>query len=243
MVGVVREMSYETFLKDKRVIFVGACPNIKGMGKGKEIDSYDIVVRTNGSINLIEGDDFVKDYGKKCDVLYVNNQFYRNMSPLPVTDYMRKGVKWMCFKGLNPKDRLRFQKRMQGVRSIKREILEVVKTVPTATMGSFLMLDILRREPKEFFFTGMDFFASRKPEFEHDVYKEYVDGYLPDKIREQGNEINVGKTEDAHDFHGNAKFMYDLFREYDCFKTEDFIFELLEKIMSGEIKQGDVSYG
>lgn len=233
---------FKRLIKGKRVVFVGACPNIKNKKLGDFIDSFDTVVRTNGSITLIENSAFQRDYGARIDILYTNNQFYREMRPLPLNEYRKKGVQVMCMKRIMKRDELYYPKVMP-YRMLHEVIKAVARDLPTATMGAFIYTDILAKGPKEFHLMGVDFFASRKPKFEHDCYKEYVDGYLPDKIRAQGNRINVGKNEDAHDFIGNAKYQWDLYQKYKgIFTMPQQSEDLLRGIVEGRIKQGTVKW-
>ena len=51
------------FLKDKRVAFVGPAPYLSGLKKGSLIDSYDVVVRIQHTIDSEE------DYGSRTDIV------------------------------------------------------------------------------------------------------------------------------------------------------------------------------
>jgi len=62
------DASYNEFLKDKRVIIVGPSPSLEGLGKGEEIDSYDIVVRINKAFPVEEG--VQSDIGSRTDIHY-----------------------------------------------------------------------------------------------------------------------------------------------------------------------------
>jgi hypothetical protein len=233
---------FKRLIKGKRVVFVGACPNLKNKKMGDLIDSFDTVVRTNGSITLIENAVFARDYGKRIDILYTNNQFYREMRPLPLNEYRRKGVQVMCMKRIMKRDELYYPK-VIPYRMIHDTIRAVAKGLPSATMGAFIYTDILAKGPAELHIMGVDFFVSRKPKFEHDCYREYVDGYLPDRIREQGNRINVGKKEDAHNFLGNAKYQFELFNQYKgIVQMPQQQWDLLHGIVEGRIKQGDIQW-
>lgn len=232
------EYPYKRLIEGKRVCFVGACPNLVGTGYGEIIDSYDTVIRSNNSIALIESESFQRDYGVKCDVLYINRQYYRETRPLPIIEYKKKGVKYLCVKGIAGRDERKWSFDM-NIRKLNRVISDICEVLPSATMGSILATDILRLRPKEFHMCGVDFFASRKKVFEHDVYREYLPGYLTDKIREQGNRINVGKTRDAHGFYENADYLKQLYDKYPAFTLPDYLEELLNKIVNREIDQGD----
>ena len=233
-------MGYKEYITGKRICFVGACPNIKGKGLGKIIDGYDIVVKSGHSWSFNQPDYF-KDYGRRCDVIYVNRQYYREMKPFPINEMKAKGITWLCLKGISDDDLKRFDPIVR-TRTIREIFLEVNRVLKSASMGNYIIYDLLKWEPAELYMTGIDFFASKNPAFVHDNYQEYLDGYLPPRIREQGNIINVGKMEDGHDFLGNAKYFYNLFRQHRNFKSDDFILDLLHGIVEGKIRQGDIKW-
>ena len=233
-------MNYSRYISNKRVVFVGACPNLKGKGLGNKIDSYDVVIRSNHSWSF-GSEDYKKDYGTKCDVLYINRQYYREMSPFPIEIMKKRGIKWLCMKGYSPSDYMIFSKYF-FVRHIKEIINIVNKEVKGATMGSYILSDLLSCEPKEIYFTGIDFFASKSPKFVHNNYREYIEGYLPHKIVKQGNRINANKIEDGHNFNDNARFFKKLFNENKHLKTDNFIMEVLNNIVTGKIKQGQITW-
>jgi hypothetical protein len=229
-------MNFSDYIKNKRVAFVGGGAILIDRKMGEFIDSFDVVVRTNGSSTLIENPSFVKDYGQRMDVLYTNNQFYREMSPLPIHDYVKKGVKYLRMKTCKAKDLDNFNNTINTV--VITEIMKKVnKYCPSSTMGAYIFTDILNCEPKQLYITGIDFFASKKEVFEHDNYQEYFPGYLPDKIRIQGNAINKGKTEDGHSFKGNAGYIHKLWKDHDNMVFPNFIENILIGIIEGRIKQ------
>jgi hypothetical protein len=234
------EAIYRRTIENKKVCFVGACPNIIDKNLGNKIDNYDIVVRTNHFWKPFKNE-YLKDYGRRCDILYVNNQYYREMRPLPTTEMKIRGISWLCMKGVKPKDFRRYSKDL-FVRTYLNTIKRVCKFVPSASAGSLICEDILQYNPKELYITGIDFFASRKPVFEIDNYQEYIEGYLPRKIQLKGNILNKNKKSDGHDFLGNAKYIYSLFLKNQNFKTDSFIYALLKKIVNKEIQQGEVSW-
>ena len=233
-------MKFINFIQGKKVIFVGACPNLIGKNQGKFIDSFDVVVKSGHSWSFTK-EEYTKDYGSRCDMVYCNRQYYREMKPFPIEDMKNRGVKFLGLKGSSPEDFINFNK-VIPTRLLKEVYEYVNKSLKSASMGNYIIYDLLMQKPKELYLTGLDFFASKKSEFEHDNYQEYLDGYLPDKIRKQGNIINVGKKADGHDFLGNAKFFYNLFLTSPELKTDNYIYELLENIVSEKVKQGDIRW-
>lgn len=228
-------MNYPEYIKNKRVCFVGASPILKGRKTGQEIDNFDVVVRTNGSIELLKNADFVRDYGGKIDVLYTNNQYYRETT-FPISQYIKQGVKYLRMKTCKPKD-LELYNKYFNTRIIKSTMEQVNQVNPSATMGAYILTDILKHNPKQLYVTGIDFFASKKAIFEHDNYQEYFEGYLPDVIRIQGNVINKGKTADGHSFQGNANYIYNLWKNNDNMVFPNYIENILLGIIEGRIKQ------
>lgn len=65
--------------KGKTVAFVGLAPNILGKGLGPEIDSHDLVYRTN--IFPVE---HPEDYGTRCDIISLISEFHHKIDELGV---------------------------------------------------------------------------------------------------------------------------------------------------------------
>lgn len=233
-------MNFEEFLKGKKVVFVGACPNIIGKGMGSFIDKFDVVVKSGHSW-WFDSPEYKRDYGSRCDIVYVNRQYYREMKPFPIMEMKDWKVKWVCLKGCTDQDLLAFNQVIRA-RKLSTALKKVNQELRSASMGNFIMRDLLDCEPSELYLTGMDFFVSKNPEFIHDNYQEYLDGYLPPKIRNQGNLINIGKKADGHDFYGNAKWFYELFLTNKNLKTDNFIMDVLKGIVDRKINQGEIKW-
>ena len=62
----VRDERLASYLKNKRVAYVGPSPENTGTGYGDLIDSHDVVVRAG---DFLRGDGCEKDYGSRTDVL------------------------------------------------------------------------------------------------------------------------------------------------------------------------------
>jgi len=233
-----QKKKYKEFIQGKKVCFVGTGSFNIGSNLGKFIDSFDVVARTNNSIELVKQKAFQVDYGKKLNVLYINNQFKRNTPDL-VNHSGLSSLDWLCTKSMSDDDFELYNYKVD-TRSIGMVINRIMKTCRTSTMGNFLWQDILDCDPEIFFIFGVDFFANRKAKFDiNDNYPEYYPGYLTPAIMDEGNRVNVGKIEDAHNFLENAKYTDFLRKQYKNFCMEKSIHDLLDGILAGKVNQRD----
>lgn len=69
----------KSVFEGRTVAFVGLAPHLIGKGLGAEIDSHDLVYRTN-----IFPVSYPEDYGAKCDVISLVSEFYHKIDTLPV---------------------------------------------------------------------------------------------------------------------------------------------------------------
>lgn len=234
---MISEDKFKEYIKNKRVVFVGPSPNLIGKEQGEFIDGFDVVIRTNGAINFLNEQKYIKDYGKRCDILYINNQWHRNNRPIPVSEYRRKGVKVLCFKFINEVSSGRYSKFLH-VRNIKKIIRRVSQSVPSSSMGNFIWADILDKGPSELYVLGVDFFSSRSmKDNKLGIHHEYIRGYLMPNILAEMEKLDKNKTKDGHDFLQNAQYTQMLYKKYNNMKFPDYLKELLEGIVDGKIKQ------
>lgn len=69
---IKNEKAYRKYLKNKKIIIVGPAENLEGKKMGKEIDSYDIIVRLNNSYSIYYNHCKIiaRDVGSRTDILY-----------------------------------------------------------------------------------------------------------------------------------------------------------------------------
>ena len=83
------------YLKDKTVIVVGPSPYLQGLGKGKEIDDFDIVVRLNKGWNVSK--ELQADYGKKTTMRYhCMMEHESNGGKYNIKEMKEQGVEWLA---------------------------------------------------------------------------------------------------------------------------------------------------
>lgn len=181
-------------IEGKTVVFVGAGAINKSKGYGEWIDSFDVVIKTNGSLFLQAYDDFRRDFGSRIDLLYVNSQFIREMHPLDKKYMKSVGIRGMGFKtGITNK--AKYYQDTFYVRSFggaNKEVLKMVGKDGFMT-GSLIYQDVVQFKPDYFYATGIDFAYQKPREFKPNDFSEYVSGYLPEKIIKQSNEKRKGK--------------------------------------------------
>lgn len=219
-------MDFKKLIENKRVVFVGPATNLLNKNRGREIDKYDIIIKTNGALKL-NSIAYYRDYGSRIDVLYVNNQYYRTQKN-NLWHLKKYGIKFLRGKSFKYQDRIKFD---IPSGSIINAMAEVNKTVKSALMGCYIIQDILMQNPKEFFVTGIDFFNTKNQVFVENDYREYIPGYLPQKIILEGNRINKGKTKDFHDPKSNTEFIYKKWIDKQIILSE-FIVKTMLKVLN-----------
>jgi len=186
----------------KRVVFVGPSPCIQDQNLGKWIDSFDIVVRTNGSIFLLEDEKYRQDYGSKCSVLFLNNQFQRSVTNINIEKLKKRGLeKIYCKKFVFP---LYHSIINRGVPIEELGVSPNIQKIRGPFMGTIIIDFIASNAPKEFHITGIDFYSDRK--------QIYYPGYLP-KLK--GIVVKKEKTDRSvkqpiHDNYANNLYIHDL---------------------------------
>lgn len=193
----IRDIFYQ-----KRVAIVGPAAYLTGMGNGKLIDDYDIIVRPNYfSLPLT----MHKDYGSRTDVMYHNmasyylpgliehidnNQRDFESLKLVIGSAIKAGPQdnnWTSWPNHHISecatnfDKLKISSVLYwwiGVSNYKLTFQEIGGCEPYTGISSILITTLC--QPAEIYLTGFDF---------HTGSKLYVDGYLAsmDKNQEQTN--------------------------------------------------------
>jgi hypothetical protein len=85
---------YQEYLKNKNVIIVGPAAYLKDFENGSFIDSFDVVVRINRGIELLDLNS--KNLGTKTDILYnCLIETPENGGELNIELFKKKNVKWI----------------------------------------------------------------------------------------------------------------------------------------------------
>lgn len=214
-------MSFSELISGKKVIFVGPSPNLIGKGKGRTIDKFDVVVRTNGAFPV---DPYmVGDYGQRCEILYINVSFSRVMYPLPAKIYKKLGLKWLVFKAID-KDILSEYEKIIPSRIVPDGLVKWQYATPVM-MGVIILRDLLAYKPSRLHLKGIDFFTAKNA---------YYRGYIPSKIAtivSERTKKNLGHNAIVHDLKANAQEMKKIILENRRIITiDESVREAMEKI-------------
>jgi len=85
----------------KSIALVGPAKSYEGSGFGKQIDSYDLVVRVNSG--AFPDPNFWKDYGQRVDILFAN-LIELNVRMLRDNQGSWKNIKWLVNLGNDERD-------------------------------------------------------------------------------------------------------------------------------------------
>jgi hypothetical protein len=204
MVGTYRE-----YLKDTRVILVCPSPSVKN--KKEFIDSFDIVVRVNSSVPVVEEKKI--DIGTRCDILYhvLSNAHYLtpNNPTFDIIEYMlllkQRDLHWVCSAyprkyGPNvPQQKQRIETFEKfntfyfdtyfNFRVIQNKLMFWLLTKlfgATPNVGITAISDLLLFDIKELYITGLTFF-----------YDGYFDKYSNYWKKETVDKLNPIKSNNS----------------------------------------------
>jgi hypothetical protein len=145
------------FWANKSVIFVGPCNH--GLTK-EEIESHDIVVRTNNFFGM-KSEELVSD---RCEVLMVNHLFYRKYFKKQIPKMLNKGLRMVlvygefvnnCFHNVNGRVFVdTFERHIQFNPSVGKKPLLLSRFIAYLKQYPF----------KSMFITGLDFYTNQNVE-------------------------------------------------------------------------------
>jgi hypothetical protein len=166
-------MELKNYIENKSVAFVGMAPTIVGKSLGAEIDSFDVVFRTN-IIPIPE--QYREDYGSKCDVI----SMLRTSSIHP--RFSSYGIKWVMHyppidKGKAPKDLNYYHMDVRQRNIIGREILKVTGKYPGhGTSGVNIITLVNQWKPKSLKVFGITGYQDKNGNVvDHHETKHYID--------------------------------------------------------------------
>jgi hypothetical protein len=189
--------SYEAYLKNKRVVLVGPAPSIIDSKLGKNIDSFDVVVRLNKALPL--KNHLIADIGSRTDILYNCMNPSEECGGKINYDVLQKaGIKYLigAYPPLEQMDntKLRLRKDLHDFYRNSRGKLHDIKfgyfdhinyftklwnKMKLPNTGIMAILDLLQYDIKELHITGITFF---KGGYYHE-YRPYNEKQVLNKMK------------------------------------------------------------
>jgi hypothetical protein len=185
-------------LRGKRIAIVGPASSAMNTGKGDYIDKFDLVVRVNKSVLVVQRGEFRKDIGNRTDILFhcFLENLYSGGGPLDFEMFDQQGIRYV----VNPRNEwtglrnsFNFYKKYLSRRTtyvlpknLFNEISSSLKG-PRPTTGYSALITLMKSDFKELFITGFTFFKTA-----------YGDGYR-DEMKRSDQARNFMKDVGLHD--------------------------------------------
>jgi len=199
---------FESLIKGKRVIFVGPSAVLMGGNNKKFINSFDVVIKTNG-LGFIKPD-LYDDYGDRCDILYVNIFFVRNnRDNMNIKHLVSTGVKMLCTK-------TEYKASFTDLSSMRTRVMRGLRDPNyfsySPTMGSIIVNDILQEKPKSLHLMGLDFYKEEKayvPTYQSPEAEVMINKMRKKEFRNDGDPVN---KKAVHDINEDLTYIYSKFK-------------------------------
>lgn len=168
------------FIQGKTVAFVGMAPNIMGKGLGDEINSFDLVFRTN--IFPIP-EEYKVDYGSKCDVISMLKS-----SAINPDVFSKGGIQWVIH--YRPAAKYSpllnyYQMTIDKRNEVRRGIMKDIGFDPKhGTAGINIIATVLKSEPKRLKLFGITGYQNKNGKvIDHLKGTQHYIPYFRTKIR------------------------------------------------------------
>tara|TARA_B100000886_G_scaffold340374_1_gene309528 strand:+ start:561 stop:1301 length:741 start_codon:yes stop_codon:yes gene_type:complete len=170
---MLKNKKFKNFLKNKRVVLVGPASYLSYLNYGEKIESYDLVVRVNRGMELIEENSI--HLGKRTDILYnCLIEHPDNGGKIDIKFLKKNNVKWICtipnsnaegkpLRFLHPQVKLSTYIKLKLFMNFHTfnlsEYAKLNKKIKCrANTGFAAIFDILNCDIKELFLTGFSFY-------------------------------------------------------------------------------------
>lgn len=191
-----RDEEFAKLIKNKKIIYVGPSPHLRGQGMGSFIDSFDLVIRINQAFEIPESD--WEDYGSRTDIL-MNCLNINKIKALGNNVDFARSLKYIVCPMVSMWDIKRAEDFLNLVGTpwhnvsdgyLFKVFKEVGTTCNTGLMG---IITLLNYDIKQLHVTGMTFFNMNK------FGKIYYDKYHDEAVKNNNFKNTLTKEPSLRD--------------------------------------------
>ena len=221
--GRLPDYLYDEYIENKKIIIVGPAGYLQGKGLGKYIDSFDIVVRINHAIPILNK----IDYGARTDVLYhilsrrgKDGIHKKYITEEEIKEWKKNKVVWLISRHDDRSKRIQALKHYLNGNvdwiTIKSNFYNKLKkeTGKAPNTGILTIMHILSLKPKTVNVIGFDFYKSG-------VYEKYGD------IKDNENAGVVNAV--WHDVEEQIIYLKKILQENDNLIIDDYFKDVIYK--------------
>lgn len=216
---------FDRTINGRRVVFVGPAATLHNQKQKTFIDSFDVVIKTNGLVFI--NPMFYDDYSDRCDILYIN-QSYLDHTKLDVSELLLLKIEIICVKSLN---KINPQQLSPIPVRVVRNIFCNQNFLHAPTMGSIIVNDVLSSKPKSLHLMGMDFYTNDIP---------YIETYQPiaidDLIKQKWHKITLNTKKVTqnkkvlHNINEDFRYIYKMYKRTNIITVDPYIQNLFNDL-------------
>lgn len=227
-----KDEEFAKLVENKRVAIIGPSPHLNGLGNGKLIDSYDVVIRLNQKFDIPESR--WEDYGSKTDIMFGSFNEFNQTECESNIEYIKSLKYIVCpmlsMWGINEQNEWFESTGVPYHNVCDGHLFKIFKEVGTTCNTGFTGLIVLMNyDIKEVYVTGMTFFDMGR--WGNVYYDEYYDS-----VKEATGDIygawNENRMVDGraarNDLHAQLpqiKYFYKMLKKYypSKIKVDDYL--------------------
>jgi len=217
------EVALKKFLRNKKIIIVGPAGYLQSKGKGRWIDSFDVVVRINHAIPVKYPD----DYGSRTDVLYhilshrsrIGKGHKQLVERSEIEMWKKHGVKWLVSRHHSKSNRVAKMAPVIGdlidwvtMREMYSDRIKRMVKKKSPNTGIMAIAHLIAMPIESLYVVGFDFYQSG-------VYEGYGD------VRE-GEEAQMVNSR-WHDNQAQIEFLKEIYKSTNKLFPDDVLEAIL----------------
>lgn len=201
-------------LKNKSFAVVSSSSSLIGKNLGSYIDSFDYVVKFNGSVLVQAESEYCKDFGSKDDIHFFTNPYIKIMNPkLELYPY----VKLFLYKFFNAQyERFPYEIIRQSFRQVEKFLHG------TSSFSGLAVINFITRfNPKKIELFGMNMYVNQPKNYIGE-WDHYYPGYIPEEMKQLTDDLHMNKPL-PHSRYWSAQILLKLIQKKHIICNEELI--------------------